>query len=612
MEKWNISVMREENMTAAETRFMACFFCEGERGTNYSVSELGGFAGSALVGYTKELIKKRETNKALLDMGHDTDADGNPLNKDPLGGVENFLVGMYESMCGSFSRIKNGFSGNGFNTDAELDQMEKNKQIAVAAALGEYNKSKSKDMADHILADFNKDSRDVTDAKRQAMIDADLDTTELDRELAVRRKQDAAYKAELLAQQSAGKETYGYAHATPGNMEVGPSVEFPKGNQKMISASFLDNLLGTVNAAENEGNYVKNNGEGDHLKFAGNTAYQGSMLGDMYGYNQSLIAPVLWNTAADRTAYDKAQQAEQNDFKDKYQFAMMNDNYSDKDFGQATIGVWDGINRSSFINPGNGITNRAFYEMGSAFGLDPTYDRDLIQATINGCQAGGMAPVGRALTNGLKAMINSGVTSAINAAEGMLGGSKTGLNTAFNVLKNPAVSGRIADGAFGAMTNEICYLGSTPSDQWTVGGSARSMIIGGATGMILSPYSGSSAYGKPNTGGTAFSAGFVGGASSEVINEFMAGGSGSKDLYSYVTNGMENLNIGSVLYSGFNYGVSTISSYMLASNYKQGMAPYMKTSFIGNSTRIAGSAFYGITTSITEDLYIFKKKDKNR
>ena len=27
---------------------------------NYSVSELGGFAGSALVGYTKELIKKRD------------------------------------------------------------------------------------------------------------------------------------------------------------------------------------------------------------------------------------------------------------------------------------------------------------------------------------------------------------------------------------------------------------------------------------------------------------------------------------------------------------------------------------------------------------------------
>ena len=33
-------------------------------------------------------------------MGHDTDADGNPLSKDPLGKVENFLVGMYESMCG--------------------------------------------------------------------------------------------------------------------------------------------------------------------------------------------------------------------------------------------------------------------------------------------------------------------------------------------------------------------------------------------------------------------------------------------------------------------------------------------------------------------------------
>ena len=97
-------------MTAAETRYKACFFCEGERGTNYSVSEIGGFAGQTLVGYTKELIKKRETNKALLDMGKDTDADGNPLSKDPLGGVENFLVGMYESMCGGLGRIRDGIN----------------------------------------------------------------------------------------------------------------------------------------------------------------------------------------------------------------------------------------------------------------------------------------------------------------------------------------------------------------------------------------------------------------------------------------------------------------------------------------------------------------------
>ncbi|MBP9021898.1 MAG: hypothetical protein KBH06_01730 [Spirochaetes bacterium] len=77
---------------------------------NYSVSELGGFAGQGLVGYTKELIKKRETNKALLDMGKDTDADGNPLSKDPLGGVENFLVGMYESMCGGLGRLRDGIN----------------------------------------------------------------------------------------------------------------------------------------------------------------------------------------------------------------------------------------------------------------------------------------------------------------------------------------------------------------------------------------------------------------------------------------------------------------------------------------------------------------------
>ena len=38
----------------------------------------------------------------------------------------------------------------------------------------------------------------------------------------------------------------------------------------------------------------------------------------------------------------------------------------------------------------------------------------------------------------------------------------------------------------------------------------------------------------------------------------------------------------------------------------------MKTSFIGNSMRIAGFAFYVIMTSITEDLYLFKKKDMSR
>lgn len=145
-------------------------------------------------------------------------------------------------------------------------------------------------MADQILADFNKDSRDVTDAKRQAMIDADLDTTELDRELAVRRKQDAAYKAQVkaeqLANQSAGKETYGYAHATQGNMEVGPSVEFPKGNQKMISASFLDNLLGTANAAENDETYMKYNGEGNCKEFE-----------KKVGYFQNLIQNTITNAA---------------------------------------------------------------------------------------------------------------------------------------------------------------------------------------------------------------------------------------------------------------------------------------------------------------------------
>ena len=104
--------MREENMTAAETRYKACFFCEGERGTNYSASDLGGFTGSLAMGAAGHFYQKKKNNEAVEEAEKEgrtaTDADGNPLTKDPLGGVENFLAGMYESICGSFSRLKEG------------------------------------------------------------------------------------------------------------------------------------------------------------------------------------------------------------------------------------------------------------------------------------------------------------------------------------------------------------------------------------------------------------------------------------------------------------------------------------------------------------------------
>ncbi len=104
-------------------------------GMNYTVSDLGGFTGSLAMGHMAYLANKKNTQIAtdasLKEMGHDTDSEGNPLGKDPLSKVENFLVGMYESICGSFSRLKEGVGGlfesvknwsddKGFMTDAEV------------------------------------------------------------------------------------------------------------------------------------------------------------------------------------------------------------------------------------------------------------------------------------------------------------------------------------------------------------------------------------------------------------------------------------------------------------------------------------------------------------
>ena len=104
-------------------------------GMNYSASDLGGFTGSLAMGAAGHFYQKRLDNKAVEEAEKEgrtaTDADGKPLTKDPLGGVENFLAGMYESICGSFSRLKEGAGGlfesvknwsddKGFMTDAEV------------------------------------------------------------------------------------------------------------------------------------------------------------------------------------------------------------------------------------------------------------------------------------------------------------------------------------------------------------------------------------------------------------------------------------------------------------------------------------------------------------
>jgi|GEM_PF-1365384 len=204
---------------------------------NYSVSELGGFAGQVLsegtgraaIGRQKdeEARKKAEAEKKKAEEAAKKNGDTGQSGEgfiNALGAglirIKNDLKDLWDGLKGIGESVGNLVGGKGFNTDAELEQMEINKQIAVAAAMGEYSKTKSKDMADQILADFNKDSREVTDAKRQVMVDANLDTTELDRELAIRRKQDAAYKAEL-ANQGIGKETYGYANGTPNDVGNG-------------------------------------------------------------------------------------------------------------------------------------------------------------------------------------------------------------------------------------------------------------------------------------------------------------------------------------------------------------------------------------------------------
>ena len=261
---------------------------------NYSVSELGGFAGSALAELTGRAdIGRQKDEEAKKKAEAEAAKNKSGQNVPPVSAAEGFVNALGAGLIrikNDLEKLWNGLTGDGFNTNDELKQMEEGKKQAIAAALGEWDKMKTEDMSQDILSNFNADSREVTDAKLQAMRDAKLDTTQIEKQVAVLRQQDAAYKAQLkadsLAQQSAGKETYGYAHSTPGNMEVEPSVESPRGNQKMVSASFLDNLLGTANAAENEGSYVKlkEGGSAGYAQALSNQAINESIKkGDGYG-----------------------------------------------------------------------------------------------------------------------------------------------------------------------------------------------------------------------------------------------------------------------------------------------------------------------------------------
>jgi len=122
-------------MTAAETRYKACFFCEGERGTNYSVSELGGFAGSALAELTgradigrqkdEEAKKKAEAEAAKNKSGQ----NGPPVSAaegfvNALGAglirIKNDLKDLWDGLKGIGESVKNWSDDKGFMTDDEV------------------------------------------------------------------------------------------------------------------------------------------------------------------------------------------------------------------------------------------------------------------------------------------------------------------------------------------------------------------------------------------------------------------------------------------------------------------------------------------------------------
>ncbi|HOF35062.1 MAG TPA: hypothetical protein PK624_13490 [Spirochaetota bacterium] len=152
-------------------------------GMNYSVSELGGFAGQVLsegtgraaIGRQKdeEAKKKAEAEKKKAEAEAAKNKSGQ--NVPPVSAAEGFVNALGAGLIrikNDLEKLWNGLTGDGFNTNDELKQMEEGKKQAIAAALGEWDKMKTQDMSQDILSNFNADSREVTDAKIQAMRDA--------------------------------------------------------------------------------------------------------------------------------------------------------------------------------------------------------------------------------------------------------------------------------------------------------------------------------------------------------------------------------------------------------------------------------------------------------
>ena len=270
----------------------------------------------------------------------------------------------------------------------ELRQMEEGKKQAIAAALGEYNKSKSKDLGNQIAADFWKDSREVTDAKIEAMREAGLDTTEVEKQVAVMRQQDAALKAQRLAQMSSGQDTQ-----TQYIAQFGKVYENMVGSQAPRNASLWDNITGNLYADEGKGNYVSYNVGGSALEYDASIAAGGS-TGYTYALNSSArnngsetyseplqanfngLFGLMWSTWADRAAIESGESSLQKDFNKEYEFSMLKGDYN-MDFNTSQIGTWDGNSSMPVIS--NGSFNRTAYEFGAVFGMDPLYDKEVIQ-----------------------------------------------------------------------------------------------------------------------------------------------------------------------------------------------------------------------------------------
>jgi len=160
--------MREENMTAAETRYKACFFCEGERGTNYSVSELGGFAGSALAEATgradvgrqkdKEAREKaeREAAKNKGDTGQSGEGFINALGAGLIR-IKNDLKDLWDGIGGIASRtlglLRYGEISNSSDynmTDDEYSEWMKYKNEQAAKGIEVANgKFEMRDMVEY-------------------------------------------------------------------------------------------------------------------------------------------------------------------------------------------------------------------------------------------------------------------------------------------------------------------------------------------------------------------------------------------------------------------------------------------------------------------------------